>query len=152
MVDIGPFVAWLDQIVEEVRVSEDAGMAVATLKSLREMTAQLRETASQVEARYVEIAPRKAEYPGVGVVEVKRQTTRTQWEHPEILKRVVAAARDERLVDEETGEMIEDEYTTLGRVLNEVARFEWRLVPLRARGIEPDDFCQVDYGKGSAKL
>lgn len=149
---IQPFIAWLDLIVDGINESEDAGEIIATLKVLKEMVAQTREAAAQIEARYVEIAPRKAEYPSIGVVEVKRSTSRTQWQHDEVLKRVVAAARDERLFDEESGEALEDEYVTLARVLGETARFEWRLLPLRARGIEPDDFCAVDYGKGSVKM
>lgn len=87
------------------------------------------------------------EFPG-GTAEVKAGAKRTQWDNDLLYSHVVSRALDERQVDEGTGEY-EPEGQAVARVLNECARPSWRLTPLRARGIDPDQFCNVEWGTPS---
>lgn len=78
-------------------------------------------------------------YTAAGVtVERHRKTNRTQWD-TESLRRMVL---DSRIVDEDTGE-IKDE-TPVDKLLH-----VWNLGPprttaLKARGIDPDEFCSTE--------
>lgn len=89
---------------------------------------------------------------GVGYVAKKKGTTRTAWDHDELLRRVVAAARDERLVNETTGEY-EAAEEAVARVIAECAGISyWKVTALRPRGIDVDEFCEKSYGPPKAVI
>lgn len=152
LLDTETLIAGLSSLSDQLEESDDPELLAQMIVRVRRLVAELREFAATVERRYAEIAPKAAEFAGIGLVEVKRETKRTAWQHDEILKRIVAMARDERAFDETTGEALEDEFSCLARVLSECARFEWRVTPLRARGLDPDEFCHTEYGKPAVKV
>lgn len=89
---------------------------------------------------------------GVGYVTRKPGTKRAKWDHDELVRRVVALARDERLVNADTGEYepVED---AVVRVLRECAGFSyWRVTALQPRGIDVDEFCETTYGPPRAVI
>lgn len=88
---------------------------------------------------------------GVGVVELKRSTKRTNWDNHELMRHVVSRALDERQVNEETGEA-EPGWEAVARAIEECARPSWRLTPLRARGLDPDEFCVTEEAHRSVQL
>ena len=144
--------AVLGQMMEEVGVETDPSSLALALKEVRALIAELRTLATEIEQRYTEVAGEKVlEVPGVGVVEIKRATTRTAWEHDELWKRVAARALDEREADPDTGEW-EREADTVARVLRECATPSWKVLGLRAHGIDPDEFCHTEYGKPSVMI
>lgn len=146
------FIAGLDALGTDLAESEDPATIAQAIAQARELIRQIREFSAGLEQRYCEIAPKVLDVAGVGRVEIKHDTRRSGWESEEILKRIVALARDERRYDLDTGEQLEDEFSCLARVLGEVARFEWRSTALRGHGIEPDDFCTVQYGRPTMKV
>ena len=64
---------------------------------------------------------------------------------------LVALALDERKLDEETGEY-EPAWEAVARVLMECARPNWRVTPLRARGLSVDEFCHEEHDSYSVML
>lgn len=120
----------------------------AFLFQLDQLVADVRMLRSRVEQTVAKRADTKiVEFPG-GTAEIKAGAKRTQWDNDLLYSHVVARALDERQVNEATGEY-ESEGAAVARVLGECARPSWRLTPLRARGIQPDDFCHVEWGAPS---
>ena len=77
---------------------------------------------------------------GVGTFEKHRKADRKAWDKDELLRVVL----DSRVVDPETGEVREE--TPLDRVLDVWNLPAPRTTALKARGIDPDEFCTVEYG------
>jgi hypothetical protein len=122
------------------------------LVALRDARGALADFAGQVERDLLAVmGERSIEVEGVGLVEAKKSTRRTKWQNHDLYVRVVARALDERKLDETTGEY-ESEGTAVARVLEECARPSWRLTALRALGLDPDEWCDVDEGAWSIKL
>lgn len=88
---------------------------------------------------------------GLGEVEIKRSTNRTEWDHEGLTRKLVALALDERVLNENTGEY-EPAHQAVARVLSECARPSWRLTPLRARHVPIDEYCHEEPGTYSVKL
>lgn len=125
-------------------------MTVELLELARSLTVidaeirALREQRDHIIAALAEAMPTKiVELPGFGVLERKAGNKRTRWDHESLLRVVLARSRDERLCDPSTGEY-EDSGEAAVRVLAECARMEWRVTPLRARGLQVDEFCEVE--------
>jgi hypothetical protein len=96
-----------------------------------------------------EMTEDRLELEGVGVFERRRKADRKQWKHDELKSELIRAVRDGRAkrVDAETGEIVdEDETERAFRVIFECARPEWRVRPLRALSIDPDEFAETTYG------
>lgn len=135
----------------EAQETEPESIAIV-LAAIRRARADLAEFADEVEKALLAVmGERNLEVPGVGLVEVKKATRRTKWQNHDLMVRVVARALDERAVDETTGEY-ESEGAAVARVLEECARPSWRLGPLRALGLDPDEWCEVDEGTWSIKM
>jgi hypothetical protein len=95
---------------------------------------------------------------GLGSFEWQGGTIRKAWDHDAILSRLfeIATSTEYRL-DPDTGEL-EPEAEALLRAMVSAARFEWRAGKadgrspgLRALGIEPDDHCQAERGRGTVR-
>lgn len=76
--------------------------------------------------------------PGV-TVERHRKTSRTEWDRDALLSAVL----DSRLVDTTTGEVTDE--TPLDRVTHVWHLGAPRVTALRARGIDPDEFCRTEH-------
>jgi hypothetical protein len=77
----------------------------------------------------------------VGTFEVHRKADRKSWAKDDLLRVVL----DSRVVDPITGEVREE--TDLDRVLDVYNLPAPRTTALKARGIDADEFCEVQYGK-----
>lgn len=77
---------------------------------------------------------------GVGTFEKHRKADRKAWDKDDLLRVVL----DSRVVDPETGE-VRDE-TPLDKGLDVWNLPAPRTTALKARGIDPDEFCTVEYG------
>lgn len=88
---------------------------------------------------------------GLGEVSISKKTDRTKWDHEGLTRKLVALARDERILNEGTGEY-EPVEEAVARVLTECARPSWRLTPLRARHIPVDEYCTAEDAGYSVRL
>ncbi len=117
---------------------------VHLLMDLRDLSAGIRTFQSDVQRDLLALADTKRfVVEGIGEVEVKKSTKRTQWDSDSLTRVVVARALDERILDEHTGEY-ESGAEAVARVLMECSRPSWRVTPLRARGIDETEFCHVE--------
>lgn len=140
----------LDSLTDEyaaTRDSFDRDDLVHLLCDLRELRAGLAEFTKDVERDLMALADTKRfVVDGIGEITVRKATTRREWDHSGLTRKLVALALDERILDEETGEF-EPAYEAVARVLGECARPEWRVTPLRARGVPIDEYCvETDGG------
>jgi hypothetical protein len=76
---------------------------------------------------------------GVGTFARQRVANRTRWD-----KDLYRAVLDTRLVNTQTGEILHE--TPLEKVLQVWNLGAPRIRALRERGIDPDDWCDVEYG------
>lgn len=119
---------------------QDRDNCVHWLCDLRDLKAELTAFAKDVERDLLAQAGEKRwVVDGLGEVTVRKQTKRNQWDNEGLTRRVVALALDERQLDESTGEY-ESAHEAVARVLSECARPSWRVTPLRARGIQIDEY------------
>lgn len=127
--------------------------ARATLMcAVRDCRADLATLLSVIEADLLtEAGERRFVVPGIGEVEVRRANKRSGWDNEGLTRKVVALALDERVLDETSGEY-EPAHEAVARVLSECARPSWRVTPLRARGIQVDEFCSEEQGAYSVQL
>lgn len=127
----------------------DRDELVRILVGVRERRAELAAFASEVEADLLaQAGERSWVVDGLGEVRVRKQTKRNEWDSEGLTRVLVARALDERILNEDTGEY-EASHEAVARVISECARPSWRLTPLRARGIQIDEFCtERDAGWG----
>lgn len=139
----------LDSLTGEyavTRESFDRDDLVHLLWDLRELRAGLSAFVQDVERDLLARADTKRWITeGLGEVTVRRSTKRKEWDSDGLTRKLVALALDERIVDESTGEY-EPAWEAVARVLRECARQEWRVTPLRDRGIPIDEYCAESDG------
>lgn len=129
---------------------DDTALALADMVQVKRLAARVYD---DIEKHLLSLMDSKRiEVPGVGLVEAKKAVRRSGWRHAELIPVVVARALDERRVDEETGEY-EREAEAVARVLRDCISFgAGKVTGLRARGIQPDEFCVEDEAHWSVKL
>lgn len=123
---------------------------VRLLVAIREERANLATFASDVTKELLTRADEKRfTVMGIGEIEIKKSTKRTQWRHDELLPAVIARVMDEHetLYDRETGELLP--YVQIGHNLTarlrECVSFGGgKVTGLRAIGLQPDEFCKED--------
>jgi hypothetical protein len=126
--------------VEHHAPSLDFDQAVHLLVAIRNARQQLADAYAVVEKHACrEAGEKRAEVAGVGVVEVKGNVRRVKWD-TESLRRAVL---DSRLVNQETGELVDE--TPLDKVLQVWNLGTPRVTALRARGLDPDEFCAATF-------
>ncbi len=137
---------------EEVMDASPEMLAVV-LAAIRETRADLASFYSLVERELMEVAGSKRfVVEGLGEVAIKKSVKRSEWDHDALAQVVVAYALDERILDEDTGEY-ESAFQAVARVLLECAGINyWRVIALRARGIDPDEYCSVDEAAYGVQL
>jgi hypothetical protein len=132
----------LSAIAQDVEGRDDPDHLALLLDALRRVKAAVGEAYQQCEAQLVACMGTKSrEVPGLGVIEVKFKVGRRKWDHDGLWRVVVARAHDERRVDGDG--VYESEGEAVARVLAECCRPDWRLTPLRARSIDPDEFSET---------
>lgn len=126
--------------------------AVSDLADLRAAVATLRDHEAELtDWLAAALGSNTITVDGVGVVQVRHATDRRAWDNDALIRLVIARGRDERRVDESTGEY-ESEGEAVGRALTECARPSWRVTALRARGIDPSEYCESTPGKTSVVI
>jgi hypothetical protein len=126
----------------------DIDRAVADLAELREVKKALDEWETELSAWLTEALGYNTLTLDSGQsVEIKRGNDRKAWDHDELRRVVLARARDERIIDPETGEAEDLAEATL-RVLTDCAHIDyWRKGALSERGLDVDEFCQTTAGR-----
>lgn len=125
----------------------DLARALAILRDLKQDAATIY---SEIEQRYLDSLPDygdRVEVPGLGVVETHRRTKRTKWDTDALVADVLgAAAGDDRAV----GDLDPWEAVT---ALRECISFgAGKVTGLRARGLQPDEYCQETPDGWSVQL
>lgn len=143
----------LGEVMTEYEAADlDRDDLVHWLAYLRDLKAELATFFGIVERDLMaQAGERRWVTPGIGEVTVRKATKRTEWDSEALTRVIVARALDERVLDESTGEF-EASHDAVARVLSECARPSWRLTPLRARGIDPSEFCSERDGGYSVEL
>lgn len=130
----------------------DRDEKVHLLCYLRDLRADLAVFAKRVENDLLaDAGERRWIVDTLGEVAVRKNTKRSRWDNEGLTARVVALALDERVLDEESGEY-ESAHSAVARVLSECSRPSWRLTPLRSRGIDESEFCEVTPDGWSVEL
>lgn len=151
MIDLTPDSITVDGYTSTVD-DFDVDRAVADLARLREIKQALSDWEQELTSWLSEALGRN-EIDSAGLhVEVKRGVARKAWDNDALIRLVIAKGRDERAVDKESGEALESEGEAVGRALMACARPNWRVLALRERGIDPDEFCETSPGKVSVIL
>lgn len=89
---------------------------------------------------------------GLGTVERKHSPVKPTWDHERLLPRIAAMSRDERLINERTGE-IESDSDAAARVLFECAAISyWRVGKLQERGIDAKEYRSEDSWRASIRI
>jgi hypothetical protein len=118
------------------------------LRVIRDAKRNLSDLERTVENRLgQEMGEYRTTIEGVGTIERHARKSRTQWKKDELLHDVL----DTRLVDKKTGELIDE--TPLDKVLAVWNLPAPRTGELKARGLDPDEYCTVeDQGGFTIKL
>lgn len=96
---------------------------------------------------------KRLEVPGLGVFERRTSVSRKSWDHPRLLAVVAKEALDKRVVDEQTGELQEAPDEAIVRVIHKAAAINyWRVGELRQMGLDPDTYCDTEYGAPGIKF
>lgn len=126
--------------------------AVRALVAIRDLRYDLATTAGDIERVLIANNPaRKFIVDGIGEVQIRKSMKRTDWDNDGLTRVLVAYALDERKVVESTGEY-EPAWEAVARVLSECSRPNWRVTPLKARGLAVDEFCHEEPAAVSVQL
>lgn len=136
-------------------VNDPVGLA-DFMSALRDIKAKAGHIYTECEQAYIANAPTKQVIDDVGLVEVKRKTTRKKWDHDEVFRSVVARIADEPGIfwDTETGEKLPPAAMAANLVarLREVLSPTWKVTGLRAMGLDPDEYAEVNEKAKGVKL
>lgn len=114
------------------------------LNILREARRALGDAERDIEAHLAEAMGKEklVVVAGLGTLERKHSKVSPKWDHERLRPMLAALSRDERKLNEETGE-IEGESEAAIRVFTDVAAVSYyRLGKLKERGLNPDDYCE----------
>jgi hypothetical protein len=132
--------------VEEQDYPADLGEALVVWQTLADAVKTLGEARDDAGNDLAEDMPEKRlTVMGVGTFEVHRKSDRKSWDKDDLL-RVVLDSRLE-VPDPVTGEFTVKDESQLQKVLDVWNLPAPRTTALKARGIDPDEFCEVQYGK-----
>lgn len=140
----------LDRLSAEL-VDRDA--LAGLLVELRDVKVAAARVYTNVESRLLaEAGERTFEVPSLGRFEVKKVVKRTGWRWDELVPVLVDKAQQERHFDGKSGE-VEPEGVAVARVLRECVGFGYGKVrPLAARGVQVDEFCNVEEDGWTVQL
>ena len=125
------------------------------LVTTRAAIAAYRDQEKQIIELIHEAAPkRKFEVAGLGLVQVATSRNR-KWDNDDTMRHVVARALDERPIDPDTGELL-DQRPTWEVVADVIMRCAgigyWRVGALRDLGLDPDEFAETTSTSKSVRI
>jgi hypothetical protein len=127
---------------------------VNEVEKVRNEIRQLREHEGELIAKiHAMDPPYRATYNSIGRVTVSQAKSR-KWDNEEMWNVMTARARDARMIDKETGEVLESEMGALRRVIEECAYISyWKVTPLKETyGIDPDEYAETTSSKPSLRI
>ena len=142
-----------DEVDELLDALVDRDSLAVLLYDLAELKRRLAEVYAHCEARLINEAGEKSfVIPNLGKFEVRSATKRTKWDWDRLVPTLVQKARQEMRLDSTTGE-VESEGEATARVLRDtVSISSAKLTGLRARDIDPDEWCVVGEQTFSVQL
>jgi hypothetical protein len=144
--------ASLQEELDESGHSMTRPQAVMVLQAIRDARRELYGFEKDIEQLVVELSGKERQFAidGVGAVEIKKRQERKHWQSHDLIRLLVARALDER--QELADGTYESDGVAVARVLEECARQEWRLTPLRARRIPVDEYCETEDAGYSVRV
>jgi hypothetical protein len=141
-------IAALDAAVSEGAALADLALALDELRTAR---AELDTVAADLEAAVVRAMGGRWEtsIDGLGGIKVHGGKKRTRWRHDELWPRGLTQAR--RLGPLPGTNETEAE-TTLRVIRDAVQPQYWRAKVLKGWGIDPDEFCEVSWGRKTVEI
>lgn len=132
----------LRELVALGESTDDPEVPLSLLFQLADVKRQAGDVYKKVEeAALAVMGEKEIKVEPFGTFQSRKKTKRTQWQWEPLVQVVVARALDERKLDEETGEY-EREAEVVARVMRECVGFsQGKVKGLRARGIDPGEFC-----------
>lgn len=116
---------------------------------------RLQELENEVEATLVRVLPKRTTIDGLGTFEVMPGGRRKSWDADRLVPIVLRHALAGDVLNPETGEVLKPDAleaaTTAVAALCEAARLEWRSTPLKAWGLNPDAYSEVERGRRTIK-
>lgn len=135
----------LDTLMVAAKETADPITAALVLAELRDIKQDAARVYVEVENCLLAVmGERRLEVPGVGAVESKRRTRRTQWQHDDAFRAVVARIADEPGVFYDEDGVRMPPATMAANVverLRDVLTPSWKVTGLRALGLSPDEYC-----------
>ena len=144
IVDLGTATGWVDDAILDVE-GTTLTEAVGCLSVLRDHVANLRRYDAALE-RWIAAIFRDQhwrdpqEVAGIGLVDVKRSTTRRGWDHEQAAKAWLAAWLDAH------GGEVPDPFDLLREFRSAATVAGWKVGQFRALGLDPDDYCTTEPG------
>lgn len=131
-----------DPMVALDEVGPSVDRAAWLLARVRDGVEALRLADAALTSFIADILPTKQPYPvdGVGAVTVRFGSARSAWDSDGLLPAVVAAICEGDVDEIERARPIIDAFLVF-------ARPDWRVTPLRAAEIDPDEFCEKRPGR-----
>lgn len=142
-----PVLATANAIWEGLGEFQDPDATAEALRSLRAVVKALRLIDDDLADRLADVTSYGDTVLGDRRVTKRQGNNRKAWDHERLVARVVAAGRDERRIDLDTGEVLESEAAAVVRALVACAGIrDWRVTALRERGIDPGEYCETTPG------
>lgn len=141
-------IAALDSTVSEGGDLADLGLALDELRTAR---SELDVVLSSLEAEVVRAMGKgwEAHIDGLGGIKVHGGKKRTKWLHDDLFPLALRQARDRGPLpgtEESEGE------TVLRIVRSAVQPAYWRAKVLKGWGVDPDEFCEVSWGRKTVEI
>ena len=124
----------------QVEGLDDAAELLAGLRAEYQALASVIRSWEQVVGE--NMSQKKETVQGVGTLERHRDVKRRNWQHEDLVRLVLDS--DRRVKDSDTGE-VESDLDVLRDVFG-LRGYNARVTALRARGIDPDELCETEFG------
>lgn len=137
--------------------SGDYEELIRGLVPLQALLRELRDLDTYAKEKTAEVLPeRVVTVEGVGTVQRRAGSMRRKWDSEELLRRLVF----QTLADPDTGELrardalgaVDEVYRLVLDVMPVTPSMGWRTTALKARGFDPDEWCEATQGKPTVQV
>lgn len=126
--------------------ADDLGRLSEAITTLRQLQASLERWVAQCFRAEGWKVNEPVEVPGVGMVEVRRSTTRRAWQHEQLRTAWLNAYL------EQNGGEAPDPFTVVEAFLKVASINGWKVTGLRSLGLEANDYCDTEPGAPTVKV